>query len=587
MTTSVPDLQTLRHSASHIMAQAVKRLFPQAKLAIGPAIDEGFYYDFDLETPFSEQDLKKIKDEMKKIVREKLPFVKSPMARDKAVEYFRQRGEVYKAELAGEIPDGEVTLYTDGDFVDLCRGPHVEHTGQVQAFELLHVAGAYWRGDEKNKMLQRIYGTAFPTEQELKDHLARLEEARKRDHRKLGKELDLFSIHEEAGPGLIYWDPMGTRVRVQIESLLRDLHYRYGYEFVTTPHIARIDLWKTSGHADFYRENMFGSMLTDEVEYIVKPMNCPGHILIYKNHIHSYRELPIRMAEFGTVYRYERSGVLHGTLRVRGFTQDDAHIFCMPSQIKDEIVGVLDLVYLLMDIFGFKVKVFLSTRPEKFVGTPESWEVATEALAAALKERGIEYTVDPGEGVFYGPKIDFKMLDVLGRSWQGPTIQVDFNLTDRFDVTYVDTDGSARRCVMIHRALLGSFERFFGVLIEHYGGNFPLWLAPEQVRVLPVTERHEAYARQVEGKLRVQRLRVSTILADEKLGKRIRNAENARTPYVLVVGDQEQEAGTVAVRKKGQGDLGTMQIEQFYAHIAPELSLAQDKVNAFFNKTAG
>lgn len=586
MSENTIDLKVLRHSASHVMAQAVKRLFPEVKLAIGPAIEDGFYYDFDLERSLNEDDLKNIKAEMKKIIKEGAEFVHSTMPKDEALEYFSGKGEIYKVELIGELEDDVVSIYTSGDFVDLCKGPHVEKTSRIKAFELLSVAGAYWRGDEKNKMLQRIYGTAFADRAELKEFMFKREEAKKRDHRKLGRELSLFSVQEDSGAGLIFWEAKGTRVRNRIEGLLKDLHYRNGYEFVTTPHIGRVDLWKTSGHFEFYRENMFTPMETDGIEYVIKPMNCPGHILIYKNDIHSYRELPVRMAELGTVYRYERSGVLHGMLRVRGFTQDDAHIFCRPDQIREEIVEVLKMIYLLMDIFGFEVKVFLSTRPEKFVGTEENWEISTTALEDALKDQGIEYVVDPGEGVFYGPKIDFKMLDSLGRTWQGPTIQVDFNLTERFNVEYVDSDGSAKQAVMIHRALLGSLERFFGVLIEHYAGNFPLWLAPEQVRVVPVSEASFDYARKVEKFLKSKKLWVSADLSDDKLGKRIRNAEKDKVPYVLVVGEQEAADSKVAVRKKGEGDKGVMGLEEFFALIEPELNYASDKVDEFIDKNS-
>ena len=566
------DLETLRHSCSHIMAQAVSELFPDVKFAIGPPIADGFYYDFDKKEPFTPQDLERITEKMKEIIEKNYPFIRSEKTREEALKFFRQRSEKYKVELLQEIDDAKVTLYEQGGFVDLCRGPHVKSTDEVKYFKLLSVAGAYWRGDEKRERLQRIYGTAFFTEEELDRYLYLLEEAKKRDHRKLGVELDLFSMHEGAGAGLIYWHPKGSRIRKVIEDFWEGEHLKNGYDLVDTPHIARIDLWETSGHTNFYREYMYSPMDIEGKDYIIKPMNCPGHILIYKTKVRSYRDLPIRWAELGTVYRYERSGVLHGLLRVRGFTQDDAHIFCRPEQLEDEIVGVIKFVLFMLKTFGFSnYDVALSTRPEKYVGTLESWEKATDALKKALEKVGLAYAVNPGEGVFYGPKIDIKIRDSLGRAWQCSTIQVDFNLPERFDISFIDASGQHRRPIMIHRALLGSLERFFGVLIEHYGGAFPVWLAPVQVTVLTITDSQVEYGRKVYNRLKEKSIRVETNFDNEKIDKKIRNAQLQKIPYMLIIGNREVESETVSVRRRDQKDLGPLKVDKFIENILEEI----------------
>jgi len=566
------DLEKLRHSCSHIMAHAVSQLFPDVKLAIGPPIADGFYYDFDKKEPFTPEDLEKIAEKMKEIIEENYPFNRSEKSREEALKFFRGRSEKYKVELIEEMDDDKVTLYEQGSFIDLCRGPHVKSTGEVKYFKLLSVAGAYWRGDEKRESLQRIYGTAFFTKEELDKHLYLLEEAKKRDHRKLGVELDLFSMHEGAGAGLIYWHPKGALIRKIIEDFLEREHLKNGYELVNTPHIARIDLWETSGHVNFYQEYMYSPMDIEGKEYIIKPMNCPGHILIYKTKVRSYRDLPIRWAELGTVYRYERSGVLHGLLRVRGFTQDDAHIFCRPEQLEDEIVAVIRFVIFMLKTFGFSdYDVALSTRPEKYVGTLESWEKATDALKKALEKAGLDYAVNPGEGVFYGPKIDIKIKDSLGRAWQCSTIQVDFNLPERFDITFVDPGGERRRPIMIHRALLGSLERFFGVLIEHYGGAFPVWLAPVQVTVLTITDSQIGYGQKVYDRLKEKSIRAEANFDNEKIDKKIRDAQLQKIPYMLVIGKREAESGTVAVRRRDQKDLGPVKADQFIENILKEI----------------
>ena len=488
-------LEILRHSVAHIMAHAVKMLFPEVQVTIGPAIEDGFYYDFDRDIPFTEEDLQKIEKKMHEIIKSRQPFIRKELSKEEAIDLFKSLGEFYKIEIINEINDDKVSIYEEGDFIDLCRGPHIPHTGIVRAFKLLSVAGAYWRGDERNKMLQRIYGTAFPTKQELDEYLKFLEEVKKRDHRKLGKQLKLFEISDDIGPGLIIWLPNGAIVRKVIEDFWRDEHLKAGYQLLYTPHIAKLDLWRKSGHLDFYKENMFSPMEIDEIFYQLKPMNCPFHIQVYKSELRSYRELPLRFAELGTVYRYERSGVLHGLLRVRGFTQDDAHIFCTEEHLEDEIQKVLDFTVFMLSTFGFSsYEIYISTRPEKYVGNLENWDRATLALEQALKNRGLTYHIDPGEGVFYGPKIDIKIRDVLNRSWQCSTIQVDFNIPERFDITYRGKDGKEHRPIMIHRALMGSLERFMGVLIEHYAGAFPLWLAPVQIEVMSISEKHFEYA---------------------------------------------------------------------------------------------
>ncbi len=561
------------HSSAHLMAHAVKRLFPQAKLAIGPPIEDGFYYDIDLDRPITPEDFPLIEQEMKKIVEADYPIRRQVMQKHEAIRFFQQKREDYKIELIEEL-EGEITAYTQEDFTDLCRGPHLPSTGKIgKHFKLLNVAGAYWRGDEHNKMLQRIYGTAYPKKKMLEEHLHRLEEAKRRDHRKLGRELDLYSIQESIGNGLILWHPKGARVRRIMEQFTIEEHYRHGYELVYTPHIAKLNLWETSGHTGFYRENMFSPMVVDEVEYQLKPMNCPFHITIYKSHLRSYRELPIRFFELGTVYRYERSGVLHGLMRVRGFTQDDAHIFCTPEQLNDEIVKVLDFTFYILKTFGFsEYDIYLSTRPEKFVGTVERWDAATEALRNALETLQMDYQVDPGEGVFYGPKIDIKIKDSLGRSWQCSTIQVDFNLPERFKVEYIGEDGQAHQPIVIHRALMGSVERFFGVLIEHYAGAFPLWLAPVQAIVLPITEKQHDYARKVFEKLRLADIRVNLDTRNEKVGFKIREAEVNKIPYMLIIGEKEVQSGSVSVRRKGAGDLGTMSMDELLQRMREEIA---------------
>ncbi|MDP6735766.1 MAG: threonine--tRNA ligase, partial [Nitrospinaceae bacterium] len=493
------DLKTIRHSTAHLMAQAVKQLYPETQVTIGPVIEDGFYYDFYRETPFVPEDLEKIELRMKEIAAGNLGIVRQELPRDDALKLFDELGEPFKREVIDEIDSGDaISVYTQGEFTDLCRGPHVDNTRVLKSFRLLHTSAAYWRGDERNKVLQRIYGTAWNTDKELRVYLKRLEEAKKRDHRKLGKELDLFSVTDEVGPGLILWHPKGSRVRCIVEEFWKDEHFKNGYEMVYSPHAARVDLWKTSGHMDFYKDNIFSPMDIEGREYVMKPMNCPFHIQIYKSRLRSYRDLPIRFAELGTVYRYERSGVLHGLLRVRGFTQDDAHLFCRPSQIEEEIVKVLDLILFILKSFGFnEYKVYLSTRPDKFVGSEEGWEKATSALSQALEKSELDYEVDPGEGVFYGPKIDIKIKDSLNRFWQVSTVQVDFNLPERFDINYVEEDGQRHRPIMLHRALMGSLERFFGCLVEHYAGAFPLWLAPTQAVLLPITDQHNDYADEV------------------------------------------------------------------------------------------
>ena len=552
------QLETLRHSTAHVMADAVKHLFPEVKITIGPAIEEGFYYDFDYKRPFSPEDLEKIEKEMHRIVKAKCPFVRQEVSRDEARQLFKD--EPYKLELIRDLPEGEViTIYRSGDFVDLCRGPHVEHTGKIGAFKLLSVAGAYWRGDERNPMLQRIYGTAFATQSELDDYLKRLEEAGRRDHRKLGRELDLFSTMEEYGGGLILWHPKGGRIRDAIESFWKDQHYRNGYDILYTPHIGRSTLWETSGHLDFYRDSMYSPMDIDGNEYFIKPMNCPFHIMIYKTQIRSYRDLPLRWAELGTVYRYEKSGVLHGLMRVRGFTQDDAHIFCRPDQLEDELKGALSLALFMLKTFGFEhFKVMLSTRPEKYIGSEEIWERSTSTLKTALQSQKIDYTVDEGAGVFYGPKIDIKLVDAIGRDWQGPTIQVDFNLPERFQMEYIGQDGKPHRPVMVHRTVLGSMERFVGTLIEHYSGRFPLWLAPVQALILTVGEKHIPFANEVRDLFRQNLVRVEIDDSENKLGYKIREAQVRQIPCMLVVGDRELEDKTVNMRSRSGENVGAL-----------------------------
>jgi threonyl-tRNA synthetase len=563
-------LERLRHSASHVMAEAVLSMFPDAKLAIGPPIDTGFYYDFDLPRALTMDDLQVIEERMRESIAHDHAFVQTIVNKDEARRLFAQQS--YKLELIDELPEEEVSTFRHGEFVDMCAGPHAASTGQVQAFKLTSVAGAYWRGDERRPMLQRIYGALFETEEELADYLRKLEEAQRRDHRRLGRELDLFSFHEEYGPGLVYWHPKGGRVRTIAEDVWRQEHLKAGYELVYTPHVGKAALWETSGHLGFYRENMFASMDVDGQEYFVKPMNCPFHIQIYRSSTRSYRELPLRLAELGTVYRYERSGVLHGLMRVRGFTQDDAHIFCRPDQLEDEIVRAVDFGIYFLRLFGFQdYQVYLSTRPEKYVGDIEQWDRAIDALREAVESRKLPYEIDEGGGVFYGPKIDIHVRDAIGRAWQLTTIQFDFNLPERFDLAFIGQDGREHQPYMVHRALLGSMERFLGVLLEHYAGAFPLWLAPVQAVVIPISDRHLEYASWVAGELEAAGLRVEVDERSERMQAKIRDAQLQKVPYMLVVGDKEAEAKAVAVRLRSGEDLGPLHIEEFLLRAVDEV----------------
>jgi threonyl-tRNA synthetase len=576
---SVEGEEILRHSCAHLMAHAVKDLFGQdIKVAIGPAIDNGFYYDFDRQQPFTPDDFAAIEKRMAELVAAAVPFERRLVSVDEAVRFFSDKGETYKVELLREISDETVSLYQLADFVDLCRGPHVPHTGWIKAFKLIKVAGAYWRGDERNPMLQRIYGAAFSDKKQLKKYLNDLEEAKKRDHRKLGKDLELFTIQDEVGPGLILWQPKGALLRKLLEDYWKEEHYRNDYQLLYTPHIARLDLWKTSGHLDFYSENMYSSMDIDDVKYQLKPMNCPFHIHIYRASKRSYREFPIRWCELGTVYRYERTGVLHGLLRVRGFTQDDAHIFCRPDQLEDEIFNILDLNLHILKTFGFaEYDIYLSTRPEKYVGSDAHWQQATAALTQALDKKRLKYMIDPGEGVFYGPKIDIKIKDVLGRSWQCSTIQVDFNLPERFDITYTGEDGQSHQPIMIHRALMGSLERFIGVLIENYAGAFPVWLAPVQARIMNITDSQADYAAQIYTRLRRAGIRVEKDLRNEKLNYKIREAQLAKIPYMLIVGDKEVASNTLAVRLRDGKNLEPMEVDAFVELVHGECAAILDR----------
>ena len=560
----------IRHSASHVMADVVTRMYPGTRLAIGPPTDDGFYYDFDTPEPFSDDDLERIEERMRDVIARDFSFELQEYPRDEALEM--HSGEPMKLEIIGEIPEGDsITTYRHGEFEDLCAGPHVESTGKIPAFKLLSVAGAYWRGDERRQMLQRVYGTAFESQEALDEHLSRLEEARRRDHRHLGRQLDLFSMHDETGPGLIVWHPKGATVRGIVEEFWKEEHRRRGYDLVYTPHIGRATLWQTSGHLDFFKENMFAAMEMEGQDYYLKPMNCPFHILYYKTDLRSYRSLPMRVGELGTVYRNERAGVVHGLLRVRGMTQDDAHIFCRPDQVEDEINGVLDLTFFLMKSFGFdEYDVMLSTRPEKAVGEVEQWELATASLRNTLEARGIEYGVDEGGGAFYGPKIDIHIRDAIGRLWQCTTVQFDFNLPERFGLTYIGEDGREHRPYMVHRALLGSLERFMGVLIEHYGGAFPTWLSPVQAVVIPIAERHLEYARQVQEQIAGAGIRVETDDRNERMNAKIRDAQLQKVPYMLVVGDREAEAEAAAVRLRSGENLGAVPVSQVIERISSE-----------------
>jgi threonyl-tRNA synthetase len=564
--------QVFRHSTSHIMAQAVQRLFPGTKLGIGPAIQDGFYYDFDSEHTFTPEDLKAIENEMIKIIKEGYEFRRENVNRDTALKLFSEKKEGYKVELINDLPeDTEISLYHQGDFVDLCAGPHVVSTDKIKAIKLLSLAGAYWRGSEKNKMLQRIYGTSFPKKSMLDEYLFRLEEAKKRDHRKIGTELDLFAIMEE-GPGFPFFLPKGIILRNELEAFWREEHKKWAYEEIKTPLILNRSLWEKSGHWDHYKENMYFTNIDDQ-DYAVKPMNCPGSILVYKTKLHSYRELPIRYAELGVVHRHELSGVLHGLMRVRCFTQDDAHIFMLPSQVKDEIKNVIDLVDSFYKLFGFEYHVELSTRPEKAMGSIEIWEQATNALSEALQEKKMPFKINEGDGAFYGPKIDFHLKDCLGRTWQCGTIQLDFLMPEKFDLTYIGEDGQRHRPVMIHRVVFGSIERFIGILIEHYAGAFPLWLAPVQVKVLPITDKHAGYAQEISDMLAAAGIRAEVDLRNEKIGYKIREAQTRRIPYMFVIGDKELSEGTVSVRKRGKGDIGTSLISKVISELQEEIKL--------------
>ena len=565
-------LRVYRHSSAHLLAAAVLELYPETKLGIGPPTDQGFFYDFQRETPFTPEDLEKLEARMLEIVERDPANERVWLPREETVAKFKEQGEDMKCELIEDKAVGDqISVYKTGEqFLDFCRGPHIPSMGRIKAFKLLSVAGAYWKGDERNARLQRIYGTSFFSPKDLRKHLNRLEEAKKRDHRKLGKQLDLYSIQEEAGPGLIFWHPKGGTIRRLMEDWLRDQYVKRGYGLVYTPHVARHDLWKTSGHAEFFSDDMFSTMELDDAPYQLKPMNCPFHILIYKNELRSYRDLPIRLGELGTVYRYERSGVMHGLLRVRGFTQDDAHIFCTPEQVRDEVVGCVDFALDVLKTFGFeKFEVELSTwdggTGGKYAGSTEDWKMAEDGLFSALKDRDIDAKVMPGEAAFYGPKIDVKLVDAIGRPWQLSTVQFDFNLPQRFKLEYIAEDGKAHQPIMVHRALWGSVERFFGVLIEHYAGAFPLWLAPVQTIVLPITDSQNEYAQQVADQLGAAGIRTELDSRSEKVNFKIREAQLQKIPYMLVIGGREAEAGTVAVRHRKRGDLGAKPVDEFIA----------------------
>lgn len=559
-----------RHTSSHILAQAVKKIWPEAKLAIGPAIDNGFYYDIDMEYRITEQDLLKIQKEMKKIIQANYPIERFELPRKEAIEFEKKSGEDYKVELIEDLPEGEViSFYRQGDFVDLCAGPHMDSTGQIRAIKLTSVAGAYWRGNEKNKMLQRIYGTSFPSQAELDEYLAKIEEAKKRDHRKIGKEMDLFALYDE-GPGFPFFMPKGMTLRNQLENFWREEHAKRGYEEIKTPLILNEQLWRTSGHWDHYKDNMYFTKIDDD-DYAIKPMNCPGSMLAYKRKMHSYRDLPIRLAEMGQVHRHELSGALHGLMRVRTFTQDDAHIFMLPEQVKDEILGVVNFIDDVYTLFGFKYHVELSTRPEDSMGTDEEWNMSETALKEAIEAKGIPYLINEGDGAFYGPKLDFHLEDSLGRTWQCGTIQLDMQMPQRFDLTYVGSDNKKHRPVMIHRVIFGSIERFIGIIIEHFAGKFPLWLAPVQVKILTVAEAFTGYAEDVAKKLEEAGLRVETDLRNEKIGYKLREARNQRVNYILIIGEREEEANTVTVRSAKIGELGAMKVDELCQKLTREV----------------
>lgn len=563
--------EAYRHTSSHIMAQAIKRLWPEAKLAIGPAIKDGFYYDVDLDHKITDDDLKKIQKEMKKIIKANYPLEKSILSRDKALELMRQKDEDYKVELINDLPsDEEISFYTQGEFTDLCAGPHVESTGKIKAIKLMSVAGAYWRGNEKNKMLQRVYGTAFPSQEELQEYIDRIEEAKKRDHRKIGKEMDLFALMEE-GPGFPFFLPNGMIPRTELENYWRQEHRKRGYDEIKTPLILSEELWHTSGHYDHYKENMYFTSI-DDAEYAIKPMNCPGAMLTYKRKLYSYRDFPIRLAELGQVHRHELHGALHGLMRVRTFTQDDAHIFMTPDIVKDEIKRVVSFIDDVYNLFGFKYHIELSTRPEDSMGTDEEWDHAIDSLEAAIKEMGKDYVINEGDGAFYGPKLDFHLEDSLGRTWQCGTIQLDFQMPQKFDLTYVGSDGEKHRPIIIHRVIFGSIERFIGILIEHFAGKFPLWLAPEQVRLLTVTEKFVPYAEKVSKELAKHGIRVKVDARNEKIGYKLRQGRNERVSYLAVIGEREAEADTLSVRSSKEGDLGSLSIDKFIDALCDEIA---------------
>lgn len=563
--------EAYRHTSSHIMAQAIKRLWPEAKLAIGPAIKDGFYYDVDLDHKITDDDLKKIQKEMKKIIKANYPLEKSILSRDKALELMRQKGEDYKVELINDLPsDEEISFYTQGEFIDLCAGPHVESTGKIKAIKLMSVAGAYWRGNEKNKMLQRVYGTAFPSQEELQEYIDRIEEAKKRDHRKIGKEMDLFALMEE-GPGFPFFLPNGMILRTELENYWRQEHRKRGYDEIKTPLILSEELWHTSGHYDHYKENMYFTSI-DDAEYAIKPMNCPGAMLTYKRKLYSYRDFPIRLAELGQVHRHELHGALHGLMRVRTFTQDDAHIFMTPDIVKDEIKRVVSFIDDVYNLFGFKYHIELSTRPEDSMGTDEEWNHAIDSLEAAIKEMGKDYVINEGDGAFYGPKLDFHLEDSLGRTWQCGTIQLDFQMPQKFDLTYVGSDGEKHRPIIIHRVIFGSIERFIGILIEHFAGKFPLWLAPEQVRLLTVTEKFVPYAEKVSEELAKHGIRAKVDARNEKIGYKLRQGRNERVSYLAVIGEREAEADTLSVRSSKEGDLGSLSIDKFIDTLCDEIA---------------
>lgn len=563
------QLEKMRHSASHVLAQAVLRIFPDGKLGIGPATGDGFYYDFKLDRTLKPKDLKKIQEEMQKIKKDNLPIEKQEMKKDQALKFFKNQKQTFKIELINDLSEEEkITVYKQGDFVDLCGGPHVKSTGKIGKFKLTSIAGAYWKGSEKNPQLQRIYGTTFETKKELKNHLERLEKAKESDHRKLGKKLDLYSISEDIGPGLILWHPKGSIVRSIIEDFWKKEHTKRGYQLVYTPHIARVSVWKKSGHLDYFSDNMFSPFGVDKDQYLIKPMNCPFHIEIYNSKMHSYKDLPIRIGELGTVYRYEKSGVLHGLTRVRSFTQDDAHIFCTKDQMKDELLEIINLTKFMLREFGLKKQqVFLSTRPKNFVGEKETWKEAEKALEVALKESKTEYKVDKGEGAFYGPKIDFKIEDSLGNLWQGPTIQLDFVESEKFDLSYIDNKNKKQQPIMIHRTVLGSMERFMGLLIENYSGAFPFWLAPVQIGIVPVSEKHNKYAQKIKSRLVDDSIRVEIDSRSESVNKKIRDFELVKVPYVIVVGDRELKSSKIAVRSRGKKAIEEFNLEDFIKEV--------------------